>query len=434
MQGMNGLLLVLTGVLLSIGMLLPPGDQSTTSSSGVTQISAAPDLGGRPALAERFATAQARSDAASLRQPADATGALGSAPGSTPHRETRAALDLKPAPWTTVVKADPSAPANGKIASSKPGDWEARSELARDLQQELTRTGCYGGEINGAWTQSTRRAMARFITAVNASLPFKDPDYILLTLVRSHPSTVCGGGCGRDEVAADDGRCLPRAIVAQTERARDRAHRAATVTASQPERVATLTPPGEHWRIASPARDAATDSDAASAMPSQPEQRQQPARYVTIEKLPWLAESTRAASQPLPATKRPDGMMSVGAPLPLPSDVEADRQRTVAFKPMTDDAGQTGAVPPPPALDVTLGIEPETAPDIVPAAIAPDKIIKDRPRRSARNGSKKYAAKRSSRRSYYGYAWAGQNYPPRRYFKRRFIAPFNMMQRLDGIY
>lgn len=416
MQGMNGLLLVLTGVLLSIGMLLPPGGQSPTSLTDVTHISATPDLGVSPPSADRLAPREAR--------PRSTDGA--SAAIASPPRDATAALNLKPTPWTTVVKADPTAPANGKIKSSKPGDWEARSELARDLQQELTRTGCYGGEINGAWTQSTRRAMARFITAVNASLPFKDPDYILLTLVRSHPSTVCGGGCGRDEVAADDGRCLPRAIVAQTERARDRAQRAATAPAPRPERVATLTPPGAH------ARNAAAQSDIIVAKPSRPA-----ARDVTIEKLPWLADGTLAASQPLPPTKRPDGMMSVGAPVPLSSDVGVEFERRVAFKTVDIEPGQADAAPPAPASDWSAGIDRETASDVslsAPSTVGPGKISKDRARRTARNGSKKYAAKRSYRRSYSGYAWAAPRYPPRRYFKRRFIAPFNMMQRLDGIY
>jgi hypothetical protein len=31
--------------------------------------------------------------------------------------------------------------------------------IGRQLQEELRRVGCYGGELNGVWTTSTRRAM-----------------------------------------------------------------------------------------------------------------------------------------------------------------------------------------------------------------------------------------------------------------------------------
>jgi len=47
-----------------------------------------------------------------------------------------------------------------------PGGREA---LARELQRELARVGCYDGKINGAWTTSTRQAMKAFIERVNAA-------------------------------------------------------------------------------------------------------------------------------------------------------------------------------------------------------------------------------------------------------------------------
>ncbi|HEY7084817.1 MAG TPA: putative peptidoglycan binding domain-containing protein, partial [Hyphomicrobiaceae bacterium] len=44
-----------------------------------------------------------------------------------------------------------------------------RDSLARELQKELRRVGCYEGELNGVWTPATRRAMKTFTDRVNAT-------------------------------------------------------------------------------------------------------------------------------------------------------------------------------------------------------------------------------------------------------------------------
>jgi hypothetical protein len=91
-----------------------------------------------------------------------------------------------------------------------------RPSLARELQRELTRVGCYGGEINSTWTMSTKRAMKAFMDRVNATLPIEEPDQVLLALVKSHPDGVCGKPCPHGQGLSDAGRCLPNAILART--------------------------------------------------------------------------------------------------------------------------------------------------------------------------------------------------------------------------
>jgi hypothetical protein len=66
-----------------------------------------------------------------------------------------------------------------------------RVAIARELQRELKRVGCYSGDINGVWTTSSRMAMKSFIDAVNAALPIDNPDYVLLSLVQQRQDTVC---------------------------------------------------------------------------------------------------------------------------------------------------------------------------------------------------------------------------------------------------
>jgi hypothetical protein len=95
-------------------------------------------------------------------------------------------------------------------AVAVPGD---RASLARALQRELQRVGCYDGEVNGTWTTSTRMAMKSFTDRVNASLPIDQPDYILLSLVQRHAGRACGTDCPTGQLLSDEGRCVPSAVL-----------------------------------------------------------------------------------------------------------------------------------------------------------------------------------------------------------------------------
>ncbi len=90
-----------------------------------------------------------------------------------------------------------------------------RASLARALQRELQRVGCYDGEISGNWSTSTRMAMKAFTDRVNASLPTDAPDYILLSLVQRHEGRACGTGCPTGQLQSDEGRCVPSAVLAK---------------------------------------------------------------------------------------------------------------------------------------------------------------------------------------------------------------------------
>ena len=84
--------------------------------------------------------------------------------------------------------------------------------LTKELQRQLRRVGCYSGEINGAWTQSTRRAMQTFTNRVNAALPVERPDHILLAMLQSNPDKTCSKPCSLGENSAPDGSCMPGAM------------------------------------------------------------------------------------------------------------------------------------------------------------------------------------------------------------------------------
>ncbi len=125
---------------------------------------------------------------------------------------------------TIVAQASPSTPRSintgpsSRPSTAKPTDDDARRELAKSIQAELKRVGCYDGEMNGSWSPASRKAMKNFIDRINASLPIEEPDYILLTLLQGHSVKACGKGCTGNLVEASDGTCQPRAIIAKSKR------------------------------------------------------------------------------------------------------------------------------------------------------------------------------------------------------------------------
>ena len=112
-------------------------------------------------------------------------------------------------PTTVYVVSRPPPEAKPKppVATNiDPGD---RAALARALQRELKRVGCYSGEITGVWTTSSRMAMKAFTQRVNATLPIDTPDPVLLSLVQAHPDRACGTACPAGQTATEGGACAP---------------------------------------------------------------------------------------------------------------------------------------------------------------------------------------------------------------------------------
>jgi hypothetical protein len=99
-----------------------------------------------------------------------------------------------------------------KAKSEGAGD---RYEIARMIQRELVRVGCYGGDPDGDWGGASKRAMQVFLDRVNATLPFDEPDPVLLALAKSQKGAVCSETCRKGEAVGTDGRCIPTALIAQ---------------------------------------------------------------------------------------------------------------------------------------------------------------------------------------------------------------------------
>jgi hypothetical protein len=87
--------------------------------------------------------------------------------------------------------------------------------LARQLQKELKRVGCYDGIVNGEWTLGTQMAARAFIDRVNARLPVNRPDPILFALVEGYKDKVCGAPCPAGQNLSHE-QCLPSSMIARS--------------------------------------------------------------------------------------------------------------------------------------------------------------------------------------------------------------------------
>jgi hypothetical protein len=212
MSKASGILLIAIGVGVA-AYAMPsnddPGDQQPTQELSTPKVA--------PTDVARIATATTLTTQKALPEvvPPDPKPANKPAKEAAPIEQKNATSPAKP----TVVTAAPRtyerpAPVEAKPAIM-PGD---RVGLARELQRELRRVGCYEGAIDGTWSPGSRRAMKAFTDRVNASLPIDQPDYILLRLLQSSPERVCGVACPVGQGLSGDGRCLPDAVLAQAAR------------------------------------------------------------------------------------------------------------------------------------------------------------------------------------------------------------------------
>lgn len=310
MERFSGGLMVLAGMALGGYLILPSADGTADHPAEPAHIAAIP--------APNTAQSDGRT-ASGVRVFSPARPLVMPAPDA--HPATTA--------WTAVVTSERSS-AN-QLKSPKPGDAEARSHLASDLQRELKRVGCYGGEINGAWTQSTRRAMATFMERVNATLPFDEPDYILLTLVENHTALACGTECPAGQVVSAGGQCLPNAVVAQAnKRAQKLEERQAERRLAEQRKAEQQERLAAEQRASQQRRVAIAQRAEAQRLEAQRVERQRVAdksaksaqvAAVTSEPLPWLNRSQTTSQATNAATPEPvqrpaplPGMMSVGGP------------------------------------------------------------------------------------------------------------------------
>jgi hypothetical protein len=116
-------------------------------------------------------------------------------------------------PTLRLAEAPPRVPV-GETGTAAPPPKD-HAGLARQIQRELKRIGCYQGDVSGVWTPSVRRAMKAAAERANASLPVDRPDAVLLALAQGQAAGACSEACPAGQERAAGGRCLPAALVAR---------------------------------------------------------------------------------------------------------------------------------------------------------------------------------------------------------------------------
>ncbi len=116
--------------------------------------------------------------------------------------------------WQPVVaNTSGTIKAGSGAASLKPNNPTSRYKLVVEIQRKLKKRGCYWGRIDGSWGAGSKYAMQAFLDRVNAALPIKEPDYVLLTLLQTNTDKWCGS-CPAGQTATVGGSCVPQTIVA----------------------------------------------------------------------------------------------------------------------------------------------------------------------------------------------------------------------------
>jgi hypothetical protein len=105
-----------------------------------------------------------------------------------------------------ALTTPPTAPGSDSAASAAPAAPNAR-DIARMLQTELKRVGCYADVINGEWSGPSRRALDAFNQNAGTKLETSKATLDAVGAVRDTPNRACPLTCGRG-LRADGDRCV----------------------------------------------------------------------------------------------------------------------------------------------------------------------------------------------------------------------------------
>ncbi len=101
-------------------------------------------------------------------------------------------------------------PSGSSSSGPEPSENLSDNDLARLVQTELARVGCYGQRVDGIWGPNSRRAATRFASLANVELDVAAPSRALFSAVKEQEDRVCPLECGaRYEIK--NGSCVLKA-------------------------------------------------------------------------------------------------------------------------------------------------------------------------------------------------------------------------------
>jgi len=130
--------------------------------------------------ADARAAEQARLDAEKAQQAAQQQAA-------DAERNRVAAVANAPAPQPAAPAPAPDK--NVNLAALNPAP--AQSEIAKSVQTELRRVGCYSGSADGDWGEASQRSLSQFNRNAGMRLDVKTANADTLDAIRQKPSRVC---------------------------------------------------------------------------------------------------------------------------------------------------------------------------------------------------------------------------------------------------
>jgi hypothetical protein len=136
----------------------------------------------------RFTTDMTPLTAETSRLGAFAAVADDAPPPATAVRDTTA-FETTMTPGVQTSAAHAPAEIGGNVAAPVVAgsdlDAATRDALARDIQVELARLGCYAGPTDGVWSPEARRGAGAFVAKANARIPVTEPDFALFSLAKT---------------------------------------------------------------------------------------------------------------------------------------------------------------------------------------------------------------------------------------------------------
>ena len=118
--------------------------------------------------------------------------------------EAKAAAAAKAAKTMVIAAVPPTAPVETPKASAAGPNI---AEIAKQMQGELRRLGCYPGALNGEWNSESRRALERFNTHAGIRLDVKLVSLDSLDVVRGKTTRICPLQCEKG-YKADGETCI----------------------------------------------------------------------------------------------------------------------------------------------------------------------------------------------------------------------------------
>jgi hypothetical protein len=84
--------------------------------------------------------------------------------------------------------------------------------LARNLQDELKRVGCYEGPLDGNWSAAAKQALSNFSKLANVTAVSDQPVDAILAIVKSKTGRVCVPACAAPGETMVNGKCVANGL------------------------------------------------------------------------------------------------------------------------------------------------------------------------------------------------------------------------------